>query len=107
MATRSVEERLAELEKKEAQLKAQKRALKSKASAEARKKRTKRLIEIGGAVESICHIDFDMENGDLEKLIAFLKSQEKNGYYFSKAMGYSHTTNEAGEVVYSKISENN
>jgi len=49
---KSFEDKLKEIEEKEAQLKAQKKALKARASQEARKARTKRLISAGGAVEA-------------------------------------------------------
>lgn len=49
-----------------------------------RKKRTKRLIEIGGVVEAVLEREF--EDGDKDRLYSFLKMQEKNGSYFSKAM---------------------
>lgn len=51
MANKSPNERLAELDEKMKQLRAQKRALQNRAKEEARKKRTHRLIEIGGTVE--------------------------------------------------------
>lgn len=51
MATRSYEERIAELQKKQEQLKQQERALKAKQAERERKMRTKRLIEVGAIVE--------------------------------------------------------
>ena len=56
---------------------------KQKASDE-RKKRTKRLIEVGAAVESV--LKQPIEKEDLPKLIHFLEQQEERGNYFSKAM---------------------
>ena len=50
---KSYDERIEELKRKQEQLKAQEKALKKKQSAEERKQRTKRLIETGGAVESV------------------------------------------------------
>lgn len=91
MARKSIEERLndydkkmSDYEKKLSEIKAQKRALLARQSAEERKKRTKRLIEIGGAVESVLGRPIPTE--DLPKLINFLKQQEERGHYFSKAM---------------------
>lgn len=81
---RTVEERIAELQKKQEQLKAQEKALKAKQVQAERKARTKRLIEIGGAVESV--LGKPIEKQDLPKLISFLKQQEERGQYFSKAM---------------------
>ena len=49
-----------------------------------RKARTKRLIEVGGAVESV--LGHPIEKEDIPNLIAFLEQQEKRGNYFSKAM---------------------
>ena len=88
---KSYEERIAELQKKQDELKAQAKALKAKASAEERKARTKRLIEIGGAVEmvlkeSIGNEEGMLQDGDNESLIMFLRGQEKNGNYFSNAI---------------------
>ena len=79
-----LEERIAELKKRQAQLKAQEKALKAKQSQAERKARTKRLIEIGGAVESV--LGSPIEKDDLPKLINFLRQQEDRGEYFSKAM---------------------
>ena len=53
MATRTYEERLEELQKKQEQLKAQERELRKRQSEAERKKRTRRLIELGGIVESV------------------------------------------------------
>ena len=48
------------------------------------KKRTHRLCQIGGAVESV--LGSAIEEEDIPKLIGFLKRQEANGKFFSKAM---------------------
>ena len=88
MGTRTYDERINELQKKQEQLKAQERALRKRQSEEARKKRTKRLIELGGIVESV--LGRETSDDDKLKLLAFLKKQESNGRYFTKAM------NEAG-----------
>ena len=87
MATekRSYEERIAELQEKQKQLKAMEKKLRVQQSQEERKKRTKHLIEIGGAVYSVLGDSY--QEGDVEKLIAFLKSQDQRGNYFSSAMG--------------------
>ena len=70
--------------KQKEELKAkEKKLLAQKASAE-RKKRTKRLIEVGAAVESV--LKQPIEKEDLPKLINFLEQQEERGNYFSKAM---------------------
>ena len=79
MATekRSYDERIAELQEKQKQLKAQK-------SADERKKRTRHLIEIGGAVYSVLGREYT--DGDIERLVAFLKGQNQRGGFFNKAM---------------------
>ena len=84
MATRPTEERLADIEKKMEQLKAQKRALQARQSQEEKKKRNHRLIEVGATVDSI--LGRPIEHEELPKLLNFLKQQEERGQYFSKAM---------------------
>lgn len=88
---KSYDERIEELKKKQEQLKAQEKALKKKQSAEERKLRTKRLIETGGAVESVLKKSLGEDAGiiykeDLPALILFLQQQEERGQYFSKAI---------------------
>lgn len=85
MAERSIDEKIADLQKRQEQLKAKEKALRAKKSQEERKARTKRLIEVGGAVESVLGSPITKE--DLPKLIAFLTQQEERGHFFSKAMG--------------------
>ena len=63
---------------------AQKRELQKRQKAEESRKRTHRLCVIGGAVESV--LGCPIEEEDIPKLIGFLKRQEANGRYFSKAM---------------------
>lgn len=87
----SKQEQLNELQEKQKQLKAREKKLRSQISAEERKKRTKHLIEIGGAVYSV--LDDSYQEGDVEKLIAFLKQQDQRGNYFSSAMGRPKKTN--------------
>ena len=90
-STKSYEERLLEMEKREQEslekakrYAAQKRELQKRQKAEENKKRTHRLCAIGGAVESV--LGCPIEEEDIPKLIGFLKRQEANGRYFSKAM---------------------
>jgi len=88
---KSYDERIEELKKKQEQLKAQEKALKKKQSADERKQRTKRLIEVGGAVESVLKKSLGdsaglIEKEDLPALISFLEKQEERGQYFSKAI---------------------
>lgn len=90
-STKSYEERLLEMEKREQKsleqakrYAAQKRELQKRQKAEENKKRTHRLCVVGGAVESV--LGCPIEEEDIPKLIRFLKRQEANGKYFSKAM---------------------
>jgi len=90
IAKKSTQERIAELQEKQKQLKAQERKLKAQQTQEERKKRTEHLIEIGGAVYSVLGDSY--QEGDVEKLIAFLKQQDQRGNYFSSAMGRPRKT---------------
>ena len=80
----TAEEKLAKLREKQAQLKAQEKKIIAQENAKARKARTKRLIEIGAAAESILGRPF--QDNDLQKFLNFLKQQETNGNYYFKAM---------------------
>lgn len=71
-------------EEEKEQLNQQVKQLKARKSQEERKARTKRLIEIGAAVESV--LGRPIEHDELPKLIDFLKTQEQRGHFFSKAM---------------------
>ena len=91
-STKSYEERMLEMEKKEQEslekakrYAAQKKELLKRKKAEESKKRTHRLCQVGGAVESV--LGAPIEEEDIPKLIGFLKKQEANGKFFSKAMG--------------------
>lgn len=90
MARKTLEEQLKALEEKEQILKARKQQLIAKSKEQERKARTHRLIEIGGAVESV--LGRAIEKDELPKLIAFLKQQEKNDGFFSKAMNEGKET---------------
>ena len=90
-STKSYEERMLEMEKKEQEslekakrYAAQKKELLKRKKAEESKKRTHRLCQVGGAVESV--LGSPIEEEDIPKLIGFLKKQEANGKFFSKAM---------------------
>jgi hypothetical protein len=90
-AKKSYEERMQEMEHREKetlekakQYAAQRKELQKKHEAENRKKRTHRLCQIGGAVESV--LGCAIEEEDIPKLIVFLNRQELNGRFFSKAM---------------------
>ena len=97
-STKSYEERMLQLEKREQeslekakQYAAQKRELENRKKAEESKKRTHRLCQIGGAVESV--LGCAIEEEDIPKLVGFLKRQEANGKFFSKAMQKEPVTN--------------
>ena len=92
MSQKSYDERLVELQKRQEQLKAQEKALKKRQSEEERKRRTRRLIELGGIVESVLGRNTTEE--DKIKLLNFLKKQEANGNYFTKAMNGTAVKNE-------------
>ena len=104
-STKTYEERIRALEKKEQEsieatkkLIAQRKELEKRKKAEESKKRTHRLCQIGGAVESV--LGCPIEEEDLPKLIGFLKRQETNGKFFSKAMQKGLTY---GELTNMKI----
>lgn len=84
MATRSYDERIKELTTKVEQLKAQERDLKKRQAADERKKRTRRLIELGGIVESV--LGRPTTDQDKVRLLYFLRLQEQRGGFFSQAM---------------------
>lgn len=84
MAARSYDERIAELQKKQEQLKAQEKELKKRQSEDERKARTKRLVEMGGIVSHV--LGRDLTDDDKTKFLKFLEMQERNGKYFSRAM---------------------
>ena len=92
MTQRSYDVRIDELRKKQDQLKAQERDLKKRQSAEERKKRTRRLIELGGIVESV--LGRPTVDEDKVRFINFLKRQETNGNFFTKAMNGKETMSE-------------
>lgn len=64
---KSIDERLAQLQIKQEQLKAQERALKARKSEQDRKNRTRRLITIGATMESVLH--YPIEGAELDKLM--------------------------------------
>ena len=86
---RTTSERIADLEKRQAQIIAQKKQLQKREAAENRKARTRRLIMIGAEVEKI--LGKPIEEHDLPKLKRFLENQEARGHYFSRAMAAEPT----------------
>lgn len=91
MAQRTYDERIAELQKKRDQLKEQEKALIKRQNAEERKKRTRRLIELGGIVESV--LGRPTVDEDKIRFLNFLKKQENNGKFFTKAMNEKESKN--------------
>lgn len=73
---RSTDEKIAELDKKIKQIKAQKKAIIQREKQAERKARTKRLIQIGAEVESIC--------GEITDLEAFKDYLCRYGYAIRK-----------------------
>ena len=86
-----LEKREQESLEKAKQYAAQKRELEKRKKAEESKKRIHRLCQIGGAVESV--LGSAIEEEDIPKLVGFLKRQEANGKFFSKAMQKEPVTN--------------
>ncbi len=96
MAQKSYDEQLDNILKKKEQLEAQAKAIKKRKTEEERKKRTRRLIELGGIVESVLGRDTTEE--DKIRFLNFLKKQEANGKFFSKAMNNSSVADETVEM---------
>ena len=97
-------ERLEGLKKKIDELRAQERILQHKQAEADRKQRTKRLIELGAAVESVLRDSLGEDGGkitkeDLPALINFLRQQEERGCYFSKAITTGRVKRQAAETV--------
>ena len=84
MSQKSFDERIAELQKQQEQLKEREKALRKRQSEMERKKRTRRLIEIGGITEFV--LGRPLTDQDKVRFQYFLKLQEQRGGFFSKAM---------------------
>lgn len=95
MTQKSYDERIEELQKRQEQLKAQEKALKKRASEEERRKRAKRLIEMGAIVESVLGRPTDEE--DRVRFLAILRKLESNENSFSKVMNENKGKNKPGE----------
>lgn len=111
-AKRTLEERIADEARKEAeamerakQYAAKKKQLERKKNEQDRKKRTKRLIECGAAAESV--LGRPLVDGDAARLMNFLKLQERNGHYYSRAMGAGETEKQDTERTAGDMSESN
>lgn len=92
-----IERKLQELK----QLQEQRKKLETRKKEDERKQRAHRLIQVGGAVESV--LGHPIEEDDIPKLIKYLRSQEERGRYFSKAM--SVETYDDGTVLTADLSE--
>lgn len=95
-AKRTLEERIADEARKETeamerakQFAAKKKQLEKRKKEEDRKKRTKRLIECGAVAESV--LGRPLVDGDATRLMNFLNLQERNGNYYTRAMGPGDT----------------
>ena len=86
---RTFEEEIADIQEQRKKLNEREKKVRAQHSQEERKKRTKHLIEIGGAVYSV--LDREYKDGDVDRLIAYLKQQETRGEWFSKAMNRKET----------------
>ena len=80
---RDLETRIAEIQKQQDQLKNKEKELKAKAILKERKQRTRRLIILGGAVESVLG---ELSKEEIDLFVAFLKNQEARGSYVSRAL---------------------
>lgn len=96
MAQKSYDERLEKVIKKREQLQAQEKNLRKRKSEEERKKRTRRLIEIGGIAESVLGRAITEEE-DKIRFLNFLNKQESNGKYFTRAMNEAVLQDEKAE----------
>ena len=95
MAQKSFDEKMEELLRKQEQLKAQEKALRQRHSEEERKKRTRRLIELGGIVESV--LGRPTTDQDKVRLKYFLQLQEQRGGFFSKVMNDDNIGGDAND----------
>jgi hypothetical protein len=93
MAQRSYDERIEEIIKKQEQLEAQRKALEKKQRADENKKHAKRLNEFGSIVEKI--LGRPVVDEDKIRFTNFLKKQEANSKYFTKAMNARKVTEES------------
>ena len=81
---KTLEEQLEDTVKKQEQLKAREKELRHKYNEVERKKRNKRLVEMGIIVETF--LGRPSVDEDKERLKNFLKLQEQNGTFFSRFM---------------------
>ena len=80
---RTTEERLADLDKRIEQIKAQKKAILAREKAAERKARTKRLIETGAEVEAA--LGYALDTPEARKALGdFLRDQEARGQWVTK-----------------------
>ena len=82
---KAIEKRLAAQEKQEQKKKARNAFEKEYGGNDERRARTHRLCSVGGAVESVLGRELTRE-GDIDRLIAFLRNQNERGGYFTSAM---------------------
>lgn len=90
---KSFDEQIAALTQEEEEIKKKLKEIRAKKKNEERKNRTKHLIQAGGIIYSI--LDREYIDGDLDRLAAFLKSQEERGKYFSRYMNNTHDNSDS------------
>ncbi len=93
------QEQLQRMLEKAKQYEAQLKMLEAKKKEQDRKNRAHRLIEIGGAVESVLGCPIVKE--DIPKLIFFLMELEEQGHRFSNAMGVRTMEIESEKIDFS------
>ncbi len=84
MPKKSYEEQLAELEKKQEELKEAKKQLIAKHKKDERKKDTHEKILLGASVKAVLGRPYI--KGDEQRLKEFLEKQDRNGNFFTNAM---------------------
>ena len=102
---KTYDEKIAELQRKQAQLREQEKKLKARQSEAARKARTRRLIQIGGAVESV--LGRPMDEKEIPTFVSFLKREGNFGSYFLNAMKERRESSDIWDDIDLSEEENN
>ena len=100
---KSYEERLADLEKKQDDLKEKKKKLLTKYKEDKRKKDTHNKILLGATVLSILGRPY--ADGDENRLRTFLENQERRGKFFSNAMNRNLSSSTPEVIPNQNVSE--
>lgn len=93
MSRKTTGEKLENAQEQIKKWQAEERKYRQQLNAENRKKRNHILIQLGVQAESI--LGRTLETEDIGRLNSFLKMQERNGNYFSKAMNKSAGSSES------------